>query len=316
MQRLSVTTLLAVLVGLVGAHAASSSTLVARNAKNLHLYVRGDRALVTFSEYGVSKRVLVSGAVNALKPTPEVPQVKFALDYGPRKRTESLFTKASSCRKYDGPKLAFFVTGCKAPDGSYWAIQRWRYWWPFFGYAPWLTYQRDWAYHISHWTGPIAKIELWSDWIDRAHGSTAPHFVFGRLIYNDVPVYGFRAGNGGQPLDGYGRVLYWESLDSKLGAGWWRLTGILARNPSGTFCHAMVPLPTYSNYPDPHVVDAGNGKRYRVYAEGPGVTPLVLAEVDDPGNWDPNNAAKVARFNRGRGLLADWNVAPACRKGH
>jgi len=316
MPRFGFTSLVIFLLSLVGANAAFSSTLIARNAKNLHLYVRGDRALVTFSDAGVAKRVLVSGAIDALTPNPSASQVKFTLDYGPKKRTESRFTKESACRRYDGPRLAFFLTGCKAPDGSYWAIQRWRYWWPFFGYSPWLTYQRDWAYHISHWTSPLAKIELWSDWIDRGHGPTAPHFVFGRVTYDGVPVYGFRAGNGGQPLDSWGRVIYWEALDSKLGPGWWRMTGILARNPSGTFCHAMVPLPTYPSYPDPHIVDAGYGKRYRVYAEGPGVTPLVLAEVDDPGNWDPNDPAKVARFARGRELLGDWSVAPACRKGH
>src|SRR5262249_17027245 len=28
-----------------------------------------------------------------------------------------------SCRKYDGPPLAWLVTACNAPDGSYWALQ-------------------------------------------------------------------------------------------------------------------------------------------------------------------------------------------------
>src|SRR6476620_3332857 len=135
--------LVSLLIGLLllGANVASPSTLVARDAKNLHLYAReGDRALLTFTKGGVRKHVLVSGAINALTPNPNVAQVKFTLDYAPKKRTESLFIKGAACRPYDGPRLAFFVTGCKALDGSYWAIQAWKYWQPFFGYEPWLLY--------------------------------------------------------------------------------------------------------------------------------------------------------------------------------
>jgi hypothetical protein len=316
MQRLLAVSALTAAIALSGAGSAAASTLFGRNSTNLHLYVRGDGALVTFDASGVHKRVVVSGAINALIPTPGMEQVEFTLNYGPKRRTQTRFTAGNQCRRYDGPELAFFVTGCKAPDGSYWAIQKWRYWWPFFGYSPWLSYQSDVAFHISHWKGPIAELELFSDWIYTRQGANAPHNVFGRLTYGGVPVYGFRAGNGGRPLDGYGRVVYWESLDSLLGRGWWRLTGILTRNPSGTFCHAMVPLPTYSNYPDPHVVNAGYGKRYRVYVEGPGVTPLVLAEVNDPGDWNPADPAKVARYEQGTKLLDEWSVPAACRKGH
>ena len=317
MRLFGLVSLLIGLLLLLGANVAFSSTLVARDAKNLHLYVRaGDRALVTFTKGGVRKQVLVSGAINALTPNPNVPQVEFTLDYAPKKRTEGLFTKGSACRRYDGPRLAFFVTGCKAPDGSYWAIQAWKYWQPFFGYDPWLWYQDDVAFHISHWTGPLAQLELFADWIDVGHGATAPHDLIARLTYGASPVFGYVVHPGGVPGDGYGRIVYFEALDSLLGAGWQRLTGILARNPSGMLCHAVVPLMTYSNYPNPHVVNPGNAKAYRAYVEGPGVTPLVLAEVSDPGNYDPSDPAKVKRQADGKALLQQWDAPAACLRGH
>jgi hypothetical protein len=316
-------TLLAVVSAFIlwPAATASGSTLFARDAKNLKLAVNasGQKALLTYKVQGakrmVTKHVLVWGAVNALQPTQNLPQVQFKVDYtgGPKKAWKKFKNK---CQPYDGPELTFVVAACKARDGSYWAVQAWQYWYPFFGYQPWLLHQDDVAFHISHWTGPLALIELWSDWIDLANGATAPHFVFGRMTYGAIPVYGYVIKPGGIPGDGYGRIVYFETFDSKLGSEWWRLTGILTRNPSGMFCHAMIPGPTYSNYPNPHIVDAGNGTKYRVYGEGPGVTPLVSAEVDDPGDFDMNDPAKVTREEMGDSLLQQWSAPPACLKGN
>jgi len=267
---------------------------------------------------GVTKRVLVGGAVNALTPSESTPQVQFAMRYlttGPKDKKVWKHFK-NKCTSYDGPALAFEVVACKAPDGSYWAVQSWKYWEPFFGYSPWLAYQNDTAFHVSHWTGPLAVLEIWSDWIDVGHGATSPHDVIARLTYGGSPVFGYVIKPGGVPGDGYGRVVYIETLDSLLGTGWWRLTGILTRNPSGMLCHAMVPGMAYSNYPNPHVVDAGNGKAYRAYVEGPGVTPLVMAEVDDPGDYNAGDPGKVQRQTTGKSLLQQWQAPAACLKGH
>jgi hypothetical protein len=299
---------------------ASGSELFARDATNVKLAVsaNGQKALLTYKVNGVTNRALVWGAVNALAPSQSAPQVEFKLRYlttGPKDKKVWKHFK-NKCTSYDGPELAFLVVACKAPDGSYWAVQSWKYWQPSFGYQPWLAYQDDVAFHVSHWTGPLAELEMWADWIDVGHGATSPHDLFARLTYAGSPVFGYEVKPGGVPGDGYGRVVYVETLDSLLGTGWWRLTGILARNPSGMLCHAMVPSMAYSNYPDAHVVDAGNGKAYRAYVEGPGVTPLVMAEVDDPGNYDPNDPAKVQRQASGKSLLEQWQAPPACLKGH
>jgi hypothetical protein len=315
-------TLLLVLLGLViwAPATASGSELFARDATNVKLAVNagGQKALITYKVNGVTKRMLVWGAVNALAPSETTPQVEFNQRYlttGPKDKKVWKRLK-NKCKPYDGPELAFVVAACKATDGSYWGIQAWTYWQPFFGYQPWLPYQDDIAFHVSHWTGPLAQLEMWSDWVDVGHGATSPHNVIARLMYAGSPVFGYVVKPGGVPGDGYGRVVYIETLDSLLGSGWWRLTGILSRNPSGMLCHAMVPGMTYSNYPNPHVVDAGNGKAYRAYAEGPGVTPLVMAQVDDPGNYDGSDPGKVQRQQTGKSLLQQWNAPRACLKGH
>jgi len=302
------------------ATSAFASEFFARDATNVKLAVSADgqKALLVYTVNGVTKRVLVSGAVNALAPSETTPQVHFQMTpLGPRGPDKKIWkTFKDRCKPYDGPALAFLVVACEAPDGSYWAIQSWKNWQPFFGYQPWLPYQDDVAFHLSHWTGPLAQLEIWSDWIDIGYGATSPHDLIARLSYGGSPVYGYVIKPGGVPGDGYGRVVYIETLDSLLGTGWWRLTGILTRNPSGMLCHAMVPGMTYSNYPNPHVVDAGNGKAYRAYVEGPGVTPLVMAQVDDPGNWDPNDPAKGQRRATSTSLLQQWQAPPACLKGH
>ncbi len=342
-MRITIACALVIATGLGGAgslSAASASTLFARNATDVKLSVSadGNRALVTYDVDGKQKHTLVFGAVNALAPSATAPQVEFTIDYTgglkrvpgkkvcrtvvrrgkhvrvcSRSKPRVVLPFQNSCRPYDGPELAFLVVACKAPDGSYWAIQRWQYWLPFFGFQPWLDYQDDWALHISHWSGPIASLELYADWIDTGQGPAAPHNLFGRLTYGGTPVYGFVVKPGGVPGDGYGRVVYVETYDSAFGAGWWRETGILTRNPSGVFCHALVPLKPYSNYPNQNITPAGTGTKYRAYVEGPGVTPLVMAEVADPGNFDPSDPAKVAHENETNAIIDRYAAdAPAC----
>ena len=58
-------------------------------------------------------------------PDPGRKQVEFKLDYsggyGTYKR-DVWKTFKDACRPYDGPDLQWFVAGCKAADGSYWAL--------------------------------------------------------------------------------------------------------------------------------------------------------------------------------------------------
>ena len=67
------------------------------------------------------------------------------------------------------------------------------------------------------------------------------------------------------------------------------------RTGSGAFCYSFWPthdktLPGYPNNPRP----AGNGKRYRISVEGPGVTPDLLWEGPGLRDFNPASEADVA----------------------
>src|SRR2546423_7148835 len=147
----------AFLVALSLAGAADASQLIDRNAQGVRLAVnaRGE-ALLTYRAHGRARHVLVWGAVNARHPTSGKPQVRFRVDYSVRGRYWLSFN--GQCRRYDGPKLAFLVAACAAPDGSYCALQAWQTPLPDLGMRPWLPVQRAWEMHLSHWSGPIARL--------------------------------------------------------------------------------------------------------------------------------------------------------------
>src|SRR5581483_9235870 len=46
------------------------------------------------------------------------------------------FPKTFTCSRYTGPKLAFQVAACDAPDGSFWALQQWQKALPDYGVEP------------------------------------------------------------------------------------------------------------------------------------------------------------------------------------
>ena len=70
-------------------------------------------------------------------------------------------------------------TACKAPDGTYWAVQAWQRLLPMRGFAPWLPDQGKLEFHVSHWSGPLAQFEVSQNWTygGRWQG------LFGRLTY-------------------------------------------------------------------------------------------------------------------------------------
>jgi hypothetical protein len=276
---------------LVAAPRASASDLLDLNATDVRLAVHGGTALVTYQRSGATRHVLVWGAINARTPDPNRPQVRFKHDYsgGLRSQHRAVWVGfVDECRPYSGPSLPYFVAGCTARDGSYWALQRWQRNLPHRGFAPWTDWQRAWELRLSHWAGPLASVELYADWA--FHGEA--HGLFGRLSYGGEPVHGFRTTHSGEPTDTYGRSLYIDTHDSPYGPGWERETSIVFRNPTGAFCYSFWPTHDQS-LPDAPARPAGVGDRYRISVVGPGVTPDVVAEVPDPGRWDPGDRTKV-----------------------
>jgi hypothetical protein len=165
-------------------------------------------------------------------------------------------------------------------------VQRWRRSQANFGLPPWKPGHGAWELRLSHWSGPVAKLEVWLDW---SYGGRW-HHLLGRLTYRGLPVHGFSTTPSGDPLDRYGRVLYLDTLDSAYGRGWYRENGFVARNPDGTFCYGFVPHTSPRGERRP----PGHGGRYRLSVSGPGVTPDVQWEGPGLGSFDRSNPQHVA----------------------
>jgi hypothetical protein len=296
--------LIPLLLALFAAPAARASEQFGdTNVRFLSLQVNArGQALVSYRRSdGVRRDVLVWGAINARAPDPNREQVRFRYDY-----TGGLLTYGARlrhrfrdrCRPYDGPKLVRFVTACKAPDGSYWALQRWQRLLPMRGFDPWLPGQSAWELHISHWSGPLPQLEVSPNWTygGRWQG------LFGRLTYLGTPVHGFRTPSS-RRADRYARFVYIDTFNSKYGPGWRHDAGKVTHVRNGAFCYSFVPQTPPSGYPSSAPRGPGNGERHRVTAMGPGVTPIVEWEGAGLGGYD---AARDVGFNQ----LFDRLVGP------
>ena len=253
--------------------------------------------MVSYRAHGRSWNVLAWGAINALPPNTGRKQVQFRLDRaGGWRAFGKKLRFRNSCRPYDGPPLSNLVAACKARDGSYWALQRWQRALPNLGFQPWLPEQRAWALHLSHWTGPLAKLEGWTDW----SWDGRYHSIFGRLTYRGIPVFGFKTNRYGARLDKYGRLVYLDTFDSAHGSGWLRENSFVTHNPTGVFCYTFrgrSPFVGGYTYPPGYAEGArgpGNGSSYRLTVEGPGVTPDVDWTGTGLPDFDPGNAGIVA----------------------
>ena len=128
--------------------------VIARDATDISLAVdaRG-RALVTYRVGDRKQSVLAWGAINARPSAEGADQERFKLVYGAQ-------VIDNVCRPYDGPPLAWLVTACTAPDGTYWALQAWQRGLPVFGVPPTTLLQAAYELHLSHWSGPLAALEV------------------------------------------------------------------------------------------------------------------------------------------------------------
>ena len=273
MSRVSL--LVLIVLAAVFASTANASQLIDRNAKSVKLEVdaRGE-ALLTYRSAGKVKHVLAWGAANAIAPTRTRPQVEFKLDYAGgwgKYHTDYWKTFTNACTAYDGPELAWYVTACTAPDGSYWALQAWQRMLPNYGLAP-SPLQSVWELRLSHWTGDLPVLSIQTDWAWHQWDH-----LFGTFSYGGNPVFGFKATPGGNPLDSFGRNVYVDTFDSAYGGGWRRENSFLTHTGTGVFCYSVNP---HGSHP------AGKGLKYRATVEGPGVTPDVMWEGLAPGRYD------------------------------
>ena len=109
----------------------------------------------------VSATCLVWGAVDALahrKDGSGQPQA-FRIDYsgGWKSRHDLGYwrTFKNVCGRYDEPELPLLIAACKAPDGTYGALQAWQRKLPMRGFAPWTHAQKEHELHLSHRSGAL-----------------------------------------------------------------------------------------------------------------------------------------------------------------
>ena len=258
---------------------------------------RGE-ALVTYrTSRGVLRHVYVWGAINANRTDPGKQQQRFRYDYsgGWKKHGRQTWREFEDrCRPYDGPALVWLVAACKAPDGSYWALQRWQRMLPMRGIEPFRPEQAAFELHISHWSGELPVLEISQNW---TYGGVWQG-LFGRLTYRGDPVFGFRTPSATK-RDPNARFFYVDTFNSVFGAGWKHDAGKVAHRGNGAFCYSFVPQMTPPGYPTRVVRPAGNGERHRVTVMGPGVTPVVQWEGSALGRYDPQQDGEYnALFDR------------------
>ena len=141
--------------------------------------------------------------------------------------------------------------------------------------------------------------------------------IFGRLTYDGQPVYGFGTTRRGAPTDGFGRLVYLDTYDSVYGPGWYRENSFVVHNPSGVFCYGFYPFDV-AGYPHP---DGQNGRRgpgvgteYRLFAEGPGVTPDIAALVPGSHPYSRGDQADIEQERAAAAQIRGWGDK-ACRTG-
>ena len=293
---------------LCGASCAfASEPLSDKNARTPTLAVNATgEALVSYRrQSGAVRHVLAWGAINSLPPDSGHRQVRFEYDYaGGWGKYRRLYWKTfrNECAPYDGPPLVDLVAACKAPDGTYWALQRWQRDLPLLGFEPWLPAQHAWELHLSHWSGSLPTLEVSTNW---TYGHSWEG-LFGRLTYAGRAAHGFGSTGLGNPTDRYGRNVYIDTFDSAYGPGWRRELGILVHRPTGTFCHSFVPQRPYPGYPSQAVRPPGAGTRYRITVMGPGVTPVIQWRGKGLGKYRPGNPAAALQDRRSNLLFDAW----------
>lgn len=275
--------------------AASASYLLARDAKGISLRVNtAGTAQVTYRAQGKTSRVLLWGAINTAGTGPLHQNFKIDRSNGWKsKRNNPKRALRNACVRYDGPNDVPFLAApiCKAPDGTYWAVQKYQY----TGSSPSMNYGArigDSRYssqlRVSHWSGPIATIQARANW---SYNGRYQH-MFGMVRYDGKGVYGKNRKANGACLDRICRNIAIDSLDPDYGPGWHRVNAILLNPPNGQWCFGFTPKGSSGGMRKTGESKAG---RYRVYVSGPGVTPdPILYVPGPPRHYDPTLQQQMA----------------------
>jgi hypothetical protein len=144
--------------------------------------------------------------------------------------------------------------------------------------------------------------------------------VFGVYTYAGQPVHGFGTSRYGVPSDGYGRLIFLDTLNAAYGSGWRRENSFVSHNPTGAFCYGFFKFdPTKGGYGHPAGLIAprgpGVGAEYRLTALGPGVEPNVQTDIGGLHPYDLNNASDVTYQQQQVAILKSIGDK-SCQPGH
>ena len=266
-----------------------------RDVTDATLQVNGrGEALVSYTRStGAPRRVLVWGAVNALAPSQSRPQVRFSYDYsgGWRKYGRQVWrTFPNRCQLYDGPLLPNFVAACKAPDGSYWALQRWQRYVPMRGVAP---------FRPGHGEARAPRLAL-----ERAAAGARgfPELDLRRPLAGDLRATHLPGGPGARLPHALGKParavcplrLHRHAQLAPSGRAGSAQPGSSRMSQTGPSVTASCRRSRRLGIPLRTSRQPGNGERHRVTVMGPGVTPVVRWEGAALGSYD---RARDSGFN-------------------
>ena len=123
------------------------------------------------------------------------------------------------------------------------------------------------------------KLDVYTDWI---YGGRFQE-VFGQYTYQGKGIRGFGTTRVGAPTDGYGRLLFLDTLQLVLRAraGCARTRSSRTGRPECSATASTPRNPWVGGYAHPRSTPnrkrgPGTGEQYRITAPGPGVTPDVM----------------------------------------
>ena len=247
---------------------AVASKLLSRDVANPRLLLQDPRHAVVTSKYVYAS---VCCAINSRFPSRALPNVEFRVRYG--------VTPHGGCVPARVSLALLARPVCRARNGSYWAIQRWRRLMPNRGGTTAPAELR-----VSHFTLPVATF------VDiRWRRRFGAPLLYGRLVWRGRGAYGFCSSRTGSPCDSYSRLVFLDTYNSRLGRGWHHENSFLTQGPGqrGYRCGA----PGCFVYSFSGRAAAALGEQFRLRADGPGVTPVVQTFVAPPRAFSKSRRA-------------------------
>ena len=191
-------------------------------------------------------------------------------------------------------------TACKAPDGTYWALQRWQRLLPMRGIrAVPARAGRVRAASLAL-VGPLPVLEVSPNW---TYGGSWQG-LFGRLTYLGQPGLRVPHAVGAATAMPYARFFYVDTFNSAFGPGWKHDAGKVAHSRNGAFCYSFVPQWTPAGYPAHELRPPGKRQASSRHGDGPGRHPGA------PVGGEPASAATTRKQDAVFNALFDKLVGP------